>query len=298
MRDLRQRLSMNQRTAGLLRGLLVVAIAFAVTACSAAFPVVYNRLDSVVGFYLEGLVSLDEEQAAALEQTLSRNLAWHRESELDRYAAFLRAMAASLAAGLERDQLLAAGQRAEEYWRDVFEQAAPGYTTLARGLSDAQVDELLGSLAQQDEKSWRKHVKRDAGQRQLQRERRLRRALERLVGPLEDGQRELLRAYLANNPSIMEQWHENRRAWRQALAAALAGRHSAADFEARMFQLIARPDELWTPAYRSAVEHGREGFADMLIELDATLTPGQRTAAERWLLALADEVEGLSGRGG
>jgi hypothetical protein len=96
----------------------------------------------------------------------------------------------------------------------------------------------------------------------------------------------------------MEQWRENRRAWRQALAAVLAERRSAPDFEARMYQLIARPDELWTPAYRLAVEQGREGFADMLIELDATLTSGQRAAAERWLLALADQLEVLSGKDG
>lgn len=291
-------LSMKRRIAGLLRGLLVIAIALAATACSSAFPVVYNRLDSVVGLYLEGLVSLDEAQAAALDQMLSRNLEWHRESELDRYAAFLRGMAASLSAGLEREQLLAAGQRVEQYWRDVFEQAAPGYTRLAAGLTDAQVDELLASLAERDEKSWRKYANRDAAQRQMQRERRLRRALERVLGPLEDGQRELLRAYVANNQSIMEQWHGNRRAWRQALAAVLAERYTAPDFEARMFQLIARPDELWTPDYRSAVQQSREGIADMLIELDATLTSGQRITAERRLLALADEVEGLAGKGG
>ena len=298
MQDRTQQPSVKQHTAGLLRGLLIIAVAFAVTACSGALPLVYNRLDSMVGFYFEGLISLDEQQAAALEQTLSRNLAWHRESELDRYAEFLRGMAASMSAGLDRGQLLAAGLRAEEYWRDVFEQAAPGYTALARGLSDAQVDELLESLAEQDEKSWRKHAKRDAGQRQAQRERRLRRAIERLVGPLKDGQRELLRTYVANNPSIMEQWRDNRRAWRQALAAVLAERRNAPDFEARMYQLIARPDELWTPAYRLAVEQGREGFADMLIELDATLTSGQRAAAEQWLLALADDLEGLSGKDG
>jgi hypothetical protein len=38
----------------------------------------YPRLDSVVGFYLQDLVTLDDAQAAALKHTLAGNLEWHR----------------------------------------------------------------------------------------------------------------------------------------------------------------------------------------------------------------------------
>ena len=65
-----------------------------------------------------------------------------------------------------------------------------------------------------------------------------------------------------------------------------------------MFVLIARPDELWTPAYRAALERRRESLVDLVVELDATLTPQQRAAARRELLALADEVQALRRRRG
>jgi hypothetical protein len=96
----------------------------------------------------------------------------------------------------------------------------------------------------------------------------------------------------------MPEWRENRRRWRAELAETLAGRRTDPRFEQRMFVLIARPDDLWTPQYRSAVEQRRESLARLMATIDATLTPQQRAAARRQLLALADEVQGLAGRGG
>jgi len=75
-------------------------------------------------------------------------------------------------------------------------------------------------------------------------------------------------------------------------------RGAGADFELRMFVLIARPDDLWTPQYRAAVEQRRESLADLMATIDATLTAQQRAAARRQFLALADEVQGLAGRRG
>ena len=124
------------------------------------------------------------------------------------------------------------------------------------------------------------------------------RAIERFTGPLDAAQRASVRAHVAESPSFMPEWRENRRLWREVLAGALAGRHTDPGFEQRMFVLIARPDDLWTPQYRAAVEQRRESLARLMATIDATLTPQQRAAARRQLLALAEEVQGLAGRRG
>jgi hypothetical protein len=96
----------------------------------------------------------------------------------------------------------------------------------------------------------------------------------------------------------MAEWRTNRRLWREALADALARRTDGAEFAERMFVLIARPDDLWTPQYRAAVEQRREALAVLMADIDAQLTPRQRAAAQRQFLALADEVQGLAARRG
>ena len=274
----------------------VAAIALCALA-GCGLNLLYPRLDSVVGFYLQDLVTLDDAQAAALSQTLAGNLEWHRRSELVRYASFLRDLAGEVESGAGREDWLAASRRTEEYWRDIFEQAAPGYTALARTFSDAQVDELLANLAREDEKTWQEFAERTPAQRDARREKTLARALERFTGPLTPAQRAAVRAHVASSPSFMAQWRANRRVWREALAEALARRDRPAEFGARMRVLVARPDELWTPRYRAAVERRTAALVELMAGLDATLTPEQRAEARRELLALAEEVQGLARRG-
>jgi hypothetical protein len=124
------------------------------------------------------------------------------------------------------------------------------------------------------------------------------RALERFTGPLDAVQVALIREHVASSPSFVPEWLDNRRAWREALADALEHRRDGAAFAARMQVLVARPDELWTPAYRTAVERRRNELVELMAGLDATLTPAQRAAAQRQLLALADEVQSLARRRG
>jgi len=282
---------------GLLpRWLVVAVVALGLAGCG--LGLVYPRLDTVVGFYVEGLVTLDKAQSVQLKRILAGNLEWHRRSELERYSAFLRDVAVAVERGAGRDDWLSASRRTEEYWRRVFEQAAPGYAALAATFTDAQVAELLANLGRQDARDRREFDSRTPEQRAARREKSMRRALERFTGPLNPSQRELIRGHVASSPSFVPEWLENRREWRAELADALAGRRAGAEFEARMQVLVARPDELWTPRYRAAIEQRRESLVELVAALDATLTPAQRAAARRQLLALADEVQGLSRRRG
>ena len=263
-----------------------------------ALGLVYPRLDTVVGFYLQGLVSLDDAQSAQLKRTLAGNLEWHKRSELARYAAFLRDVAVVVEGGTGRNDWLEASRRTEQYFRKIFEQAAPGYTSLAATFSDAQVAELLANLEAADEKTWREFARRTPAERDSRRERSMVRAIERFTGQLDAAQRASVRAHVAESPSFMPEWRENRRLWREALAETLAARRTDPGFEQRMFVLIARPDDLWTPQYRAAVQQRRESLARLMATIDTTLTPQQRAAAHRQLLALADEVQALAGRRG
>jgi hypothetical protein len=121
--------------------------------------------------------------------------------------------------------------------------------------------------------------------------------LERFTGRLDARQRQLVDAHAAAAGSFMTEWRDNRRAWREALAAALAVRGSGDEFARRMTILVARPDEAWTPQYRAAIERRRAETVELLAALDATLTPKQRDSASRRLTSLADELARLAQAG-
>ena len=221
------------------RSLLTVLLLAGLAGCGASL--VYPRLDSLVGLYLRGLVSLDGSQSASLARTLEHNLEWHRSEELERYDAFLQGLASQVRAGVTRAGLEDAAQQAEVYWRRIFEQAAPGYTALAATLSDRQVHELLESLQRADEKTWREYSRRTPEDRRARREKSLRKNIERMTGPLSPQQRQLVRDYAWTARPFMFEWRENRRLWREELAATLRVRSGPrAAFDERMRVLIAR----------------------------------------------------------
>jgi Family of unknown function (DUF6279) len=271
---------------------VLCCIALAINGCAASL--LYPRLDSVVAYYLEDLVTLDEAQSQQLKRTLSANLDWHRDSELRKYAQFLRGLSGSIEERMDREAWLQASRQTEDYWRAIFAQAAPGYVAVAATLTDQQVAELMRNLEKKDEETWSEFAERTPDERRSRREKSLAKTLQRFTGPLTPAQRAMVEEYSARARPFMAEWRENRRIWRDALAAALADRRSGESFAARMTQLVARPDDLWTPQYRMAIDASRTALIELLADLDATLTAKQRGAAQRELASLADEVQGLA----
>ena len=271
---------------------VLCCLALAITGCAASL--LYPRLDSVVAYYIEDLVTLDAAQSKQLERTLAANLDWHRESEPRKYADFLRGLAGSVEDRVDRETWQLASRQTEAYWRDIFAQAAPGYIAVAVTLTDRQVAELIGNLEEKDDETWSEFAERTPEERRARREKSITKTLQRFTGPLTPAQRAMVEEYAARARPFMAEWRENRRIWRDALAAALAERRSGEPFAVRMTQLIARPDDLWTPQYRMAIDASRAALIDLLVDLDATLTAKQRSAARRELASLADEVQGLA----
>ncbi|MGI9247149.1 MAG: DUF6279 family lipoprotein, partial [Steroidobacteraceae bacterium] len=173
----------------------VLACLFPMLLAGCGASLLYPRLDTLVGLYLRGLVSLDDRQEMQLARTLERNLDWHRREELERYDGFLREMAREVGTGLDRATLENAAERAEAYWRRNFEQAAPGYAALAATLTDAQVRELLLNIERADHKTWQEYAGRTAEDRVRNRGKAVRKGIERITGTLDARQRALVAAY-------------------------------------------------------------------------------------------------------
>src|SRR5262245_19965772 len=132
-----RRLSTMFRLSRVLCVLLIVA-----TAAGCA-KLVYNRLDSLAARYVGHLVSLDDRQSSDLRTWLAQTLAWHREQELGRYAAFLRELSTEVARPSNRAAYQHVLGQIEGFVTDFTEQTAPQATRLLLELTPAQVDEFL-----------------------------------------------------------------------------------------------------------------------------------------------------------
>ncbi len=271
------------------RLLCVLLLAASVTGCA---KLVYNRLDTLAAWYVGNLVSLDDQQRSNLRAWLAQTLAWHRESELGRYARFLRDLSAEVAHPSDRVAYRRALDRVEGFAADFTEQTAPQAARLLMELSPAQIEEFLANL--EEKSNERSADDRDAireGTWQAHQVKSAQRQVKRWTGTITQEQKLLVRQMSQDIQPTTAEWLESQRQWRAALRDAFSNRDTAQE---RILQLLREPDTQWTAQYKTKEASNRAQVLFLLTALDASLTPAQRQRMQRELTTLAERLEALT----
>jgi Family of unknown function (DUF6279) len=276
-----------------LRLLCVLLLAAGATGCA---KLVYNRLDSLAAWYVGSLVSLDDQQRSTLRAWLAQTLEWHRESELGRYAAFLRELSSEVAQPASPAAYQQVLDRVEGFVADFSAQTAPQAAHLLLELSPAQVEEFLANL--EEKSNERSEKAREAirdGTWQTRQIKNTQRQIKRWTGTVTEEQKLLVRETAQHIQPTTAEWLESQRQWRTALKSALTDAFSNRDTaQERILQLLREPDTQWTAQYKTKEASNREQFLSLLTALDASLTPAQRERMQRELTNLAERLEALT----
>lgn len=261
------------------------------SACTSGF--LYNRLDSFSYWYLSNLVALDDTQSDALRSSMRDFFAWHRESELPRYADFAELLAADSEQTLTRERIDEARRDLERYWRDVVQRAAPDGARWLASLTPRQRDELFASLAEKDDETREKFCDRDPAKVRKRRERSFISSVESWTGRLDDSQRALIRDGVGRFADSSCVWAENRILFRQTFRNLVDDEAGGPAFESRVAAFLSRPEEGWDPEYRRQFDANRDTAIGLLAELDRTLTAKQREKRARKLRELARDLRAI-----
>jgi hypothetical protein len=276
------------------RWLAALVATLALTGCASGF--VYDRLDWVVAWYVDGLVSLDDAQDQRLHDLVHVTLDWHRRTQLPKYVRLLDEMAVEAAAPLD------AGVVARRYAEigallDAFlRQVNPGAAGLLGTLRPDQIQELAANLEEENAELWEDLAGDTPEQRSERRLRSALKALQRFYGRLTPPQKALVEARLKQMTDVSGHWIERRRHWQERFLAAL-GAPPPAGLEAELLDLMLHPDQFDTPEYRRAVTANRQVVFEMIAELSVTLTPEQRRHVQRKLGGWADDLREIAARG-
>jgi hypothetical protein len=273
-----------------LARLLCVLLLFATAAGCA--KLVYNRLDTLAAWYVGSLVTLDDRQDSDLRTWLSQTLQWHRQSELGRYATFLRELSSEISHPGDRDAYQRIFGQVEGFVSDFAEQTAPQATRLLLELTPAQVEEFLANLEQKSHERSADSLKEIRnGSWQSRRMKETLRQVKRWTGTVTEEQKLLVREMSQHIQPTTQEWLESQQQWRSALRDAFSNRGTA---EERILQLLRAPDSHWTAQYKTKEASNREQVLSMLLALDASLTPAQRRHMQHELNELAERLEALT----
>ncbi|MCY4214294.1 MAG: DUF6279 family lipoprotein [Gammaproteobacteria bacterium] len=270
-------------------------MALANAGCGIGF--LYNNLDRLVRWEIDGVLDMTEAQSAYFEAEFAVLWHWHRTQELPRYADDLDRWAdriGSAAMSPHIDELFVA---VEGWWLRMEAKGTPVAAEFLHRLDDRQVEALAEALDESNA-DWEKQEKgKPVGESRKAWRKDFEAILKRFTGPLTQEQRALIADAAERYQPERELWADYRRRWQRDLFALLQRRERAEEFAAGFERLVKAQKSYYGEPF-ARIEAANEALVKMtLAEVLGRAPPGQQDRLRDTLNDRADELRALSAAG-
>ena len=274
---------------------LALALAALLASCSTV-RLSYEHADWLLARMAGRYVDLDASQSRQFKAELAQFHDWHRGQELPQYSEAFDLAADRLARGLSRQDVNWALEAVRARARALGERAGEQFIPVLRTLSDRQLAQAQRELEEANAELVRTYLTGDASRRAARRAEWISDKLAEWIGPLTPAQRRQVDAFVAAHPdSVQLRLAERRRRQAEFLQLVQAYRASPG-LESQLTAFLTDPDAQRSPASQQAGARMQEGFVDLLLELDRSLTPAQRRLAVAKLRDYAGDFRQLTSR--
>lgn len=198
----------------------------------------YNRLDTLIGWYVDDFVELDTEQRSLFEDQLEAFFEWHRREELPQYIALIDRAISLLDAPLAVRELEPLVDDARDATDRLRAHALTALLRLGESLSDQQFSDFMAELERRQQASREAMLARDDGAYRQDIADRIEDNLEDYLGRLSREQRQLVAEGAGRYVRLDALWLSDRERWLAALGGILKDRRS--DWQAEVQTLMAR----------------------------------------------------------
>ena len=255
--------------------------------------VVYNQLDWLALWYVEDYFDLDRAQEEKARALIDRTLAWHRATQLPRYASLSRELLKAAEGPMSETFIADRYAEVVELLDDLFRRVCPDMASLLQTLSDEQVEDLFAQLAEENEDLEEDYSGISREERRAKQGKAIIRAFRRFTGPLNPAQEALIRSETEKSHDLSADWLRRRAAWQQEFRVLMDGRTANPDFEARFTDLVLNPNQFDSPGYREIVQDNQRRFFQLASDVLGTLSPGQAKHLQKRLTTDANDFDAL-----
>jgi hypothetical protein len=265
--------------------LLVVLL----SACSMV-RLAYDNAETYLRWRATDYLELDGEMSDQLDAAIAGFVSWHRANALPQYATLLDQADERFARGLGSADLLWGYDVAMVQVQESLRVGAEKMGPLLDRLTPPQIAHFERQLAEDNRKFARENLR--GGERE-QRRRRTERNVERLedwVGKLSQPQVDRVAQYSARAPLLDEMRDRDHKRLQAELLRMLRA-HQARE---RLAELAATWQRGREPAYVAGLEAARKEYFGMILDIDKSLSPQQRSRAQRKLRGYAEDFRKLS----
>ena len=263
-------------------------------ACSGT-TFVYNRLDTIVPWYVDDYVELDGSQEQQLDEELQPFLNWHRQQELPRYVELLEEIDSSLSQPVTAKEVGAIYDGMEIAWLRLEEESLSWLLQLGETLSDEQVQELLAYLQERQEEYEEEYLSRTEGEYREETYDRLADSFEDYMGRLNPAQRERLQQASADMERSDVVWLPERAAWLQRLGVMM---QREPGWQQRVREAVAARGETVSERYREVYQHNLEVIFSSVADVLNGRSEKQNRRLRGELAELREDLQILIAEGG
>lgn len=277
----------------LLQVALALALAWLLGACS-ALRLAYDNADTYLRYRANGYLDLDARAAEELDDRIDEFFAWHRKNALPQYARISEEAAKRVGKGLAREDLVWGYDSLVAHARQSLHVAAERIAPLLDRLTPQQIAHLEKRFAEDNRNFANEFLRGAEAERRKRRAKRLEQRLEDWVGNLSPPQLEKVKQFSERMP-LHDELRDRDRKRMQAELLDMIRRRDAGE---RLPDWLSNWERGRDPAHLAASERFRQEYGALLLELDKTLTPAQRSRAETNLRRYAEDFRILARRSG
>ena len=278
---------------GVIKVTLALALAWLLSGCT-ALRLAYDHADTWLMYRVNGYLDLDSKASEELAERIDDFFAWHRRNALPQYARISDEAAKRVAKGLSREDVVWGYDSLVAQARQSLHGAAERIAPLLDRLTPQQVEHMQKRFADDNRKFAREQLRGTEAERRKRRAKRLEERLEDWVGNLSAGQLEKVMQFSAAAPLYDELRDRDRKRMQAELLEMIRKREA----QKRLPEWASSWERGRDPAHLAAAERYRHEYAGLLVELDRTLTPEQRSRAEANLRRYAEDFRILARRAG
>jgi Family of unknown function (DUF6279) len=251
---------------------------------------VYDNADTYLRWRASHYLDLDAEMTDELEERIAAFMAWHRLQALPKYAQLLDEAGQRFERHLTPADLVWGYDSVMTQARESLRMAAVQGAPLLDRLNAKQIANLERKLADDNRRFARENLRGDERERRKRRTERTAERVEDWVGRLTKAQLERVAQYAERAPLLDEFRDRDHKRIQGEFLAIVRAREA----KKRLPEFAVNWDRGRDPAYLAALEAARKEFSAMLLDLERSLSPQQRTRAAGELHRYAEDFRILS----
>jgi hypothetical protein len=242
---------------------LSVLILLLLSGCSST-TFVYNRLNIILPWMLNGYVDMDSGQKTFLKGELQPFLDWHRMQELPAYVDIIDSMEVMLDEPVTVEHMAALVADFEQSWERLEERGLALLMGLGEQLDDEQIAEFMASLQEEQEEYQEKYLDRSDEEYYEESYENFADAAEDFLGKLSPEQKSALKLQVAQLQRSDHIWVQERAAWNTRLEQIL---QREPGWQQQLLDAVASRQRDISPEYRATYLHNSSALQLALVDL-------------------------------